>query len=84
MFLQKQITLQQCVHHVVSSLRQWVGYTCQVSTEGGLLSRSSSGLSQFKDSTLKMKAVVPSKRREPITQPQGETTQKTWIFSIKS
>ena len=33
MFLQKQITLQQCVHHVVSRLRQWVGYTFQVSTE---------------------------------------------------
>ena len=33
MFLQKQITVQQCVHHVVSRLRQWVGYTFQVSTE---------------------------------------------------
>ena len=33
MFLQKQVTLQQCVHNVVSRLRQWVGYTCQVSTE---------------------------------------------------
>ena len=33
MFLPKQITLQQCVHHVVFRLRQWVGYTGQVSTE---------------------------------------------------
>jgi hypothetical protein len=33
MCLQKHISVQQCVHHVVSRLRQWVGYTFQVSTE---------------------------------------------------